>query len=310
MRASSLAFLALATDGLVKLPLALPLPVLPEPLLAALAELAAAKALNKFPLLGFLLKPVLLNVGPPIDIVRSRSTRFRNGLGRFSSSEKSYSGGDEDNCGTDVVLFVVTPVDVEGRFVLDEDTLFTGEDRPDGSEVDAGSPGRCADRRMDGRRNRDGATTVDDGCDWVPEIDADGAFPRSRIEGEGGGPSISESESPSWQASSLSPKSKILAKFRPTLGEFTNKLASSVGAGVASASPVEVKITPFIADASYSPGSWAKLRLIGVSKPEGMNFCFASGTDRVRWCVSVIRTSGARRFFTSSRGVLSFRPMR
>lgn len=224
----------------------LPLPALPEPLPAALA---AATTLNKLPLLGLLLKPALLSVAAPVDIVRSRSTRFKNGLGKFSSSDKSYSGGEGDECGTEFVLFVVAPVDVDGRFVLDDDTLFTGDIRPGRSEVEAGSPGRCVDRRIEGRRNRDGgATTDNDCCDWI--ID-DGGSAFARIEGDGGGPSASESKSPSSPAlSPSSPKSKILAKFKPTFGELTNKFASSAGVGVANASPVAVKMTPFIADAS------------------------------------------------------------
>jgi len=144
LRASSLAFLALATDGLV-MPLTLLLPATLGPLLAAFAfaALAAATTLSKLPLLGFLLRPTFLTVAPPTNVARSLSTRFKNGLGRFSSSEKSYSGGGGDDCGAEVVLFaVVAATDAEGRFALDEDTVFRGDGNPVGSEVDAGRPGR------------------------------------------------------------------------------------------------------------------------------------------------------------------------
>ena len=43
-------------------------------------------------------------------------------------------------------------------------------------------------------------------------------------------------------------KIKDLPKFSPTLGERLNKLTRSVGKGVASISPVEVRTMPFIAE--------------------------------------------------------------
>lgn len=53
-------------------------------------------------------------------------------------------------------------------------------------------------------------------------------------------------------SSSSSPKSKIFAKFNPTLGESLNKLANSAGVGVARISPVAVRTTPFIAEGMQS----------------------------------------------------------
>ena len=47
-------------------------------------------------------------------------------------------------------------------------------------------------------------------------------------------------------------KSNILAKFSPTLGVPLKMLANSVGVGVSSVSPVEVRMTPFIADGARS----------------------------------------------------------
>lgn len=61
-------------------------------------------------------------------------------------------------------------------------------------------------------------------------------------------------------------KSKILAKFNPTLGDELNKLESSAGLGVARTSPVVVRTTPFIADGSESVYDG---RVMGVSRTLG-----------------------------------------
>ena len=66
-----------------------------------------------------------------------------------------------------------------------------------------------------------------------------------RIDGLGGGPSVSVSDSPPSPApSSLSSKSKILAKFKATFGDFAKRF----GIGVARGSPVAVSTTPFMAE--------------------------------------------------------------
>src|SRR6202011_4987480 len=118
--------------------------------------LAAAIALSRFPLLGLLFVPLFRSVAPDDKLV-SLSTRLRNGLCRFSSSEKSYSGAGGDGCGTVTDPFGTgaAAVDKDGRLesVCDGGA---GDDSPVGSEVDEGSPGRCTDRRIDGRRRRVG----------------------------------------------------------------------------------------------------------------------------------------------------------
>lgn len=53
-------------------------------------------------------------------------------------------------------------------------------------------------------------------------------------------------------SSSPDSKSNIFPKFKPTLGELLNNLATSVGVGVARLSPVAVRTTPFIADGANS----------------------------------------------------------
>jgi len=177
--------------------LTLPFPALPGRVPAAafafaFAALAAATTLSRFPLLGFLFGPLFL---APVMVV-SLSTRLRNGLGRFSSSEKSYSGAGGDDCGTatDFLGAVeATAADDDGRL---EETMFdrgAGDDNPVGSDVEAGSPGCWTDRRIDGRRRREGGAPADDSRCF---IDFDSVFARSRKEGEGGGPSTSESSSP------------------------------------------------------------------------------------------------------------------
>jgi hypothetical protein len=98
-RASSPALLALVAEGLIKLFLTLPFPAPPVPapttaFTFALAALAAAMARRRFPLLGLLFEALFLSVTPglPGDMAFSFSVRLRDGLGWFSSSEKSYSG--------------------------------------------------------------------------------------------------------------------------------------------------------------------------------------------------------------------------
>jgi len=237
--------------------LALSFPALADPegatgFMFALAALAAATALSRFPPLGLLFGPLVRSGGPgtPGSIAFSLSTRFRNGLGKFSSSEKSYSGSGDDGCGT-VADRLGIAVEDEGRLEQIPFVGGAGADNPVGSEVDAGSPGRCMDRRIEGRRRRVGGTPLDESrcC-----VDFDSDFTRSRIEGEGGGPSASDSSSARSDPSSPSPppfsKSNIFVKFKPTLGELMNRFVSSAGVGVARASPVVVKTTPFIAEAS------------------------------------------------------------
>lgn len=157
MRASSLAFLALVNAGLARPFLTVPLTALPGAATAALAELAAATALSKFTLLG-LLGMVPLRVAPPGKMFFSRSTRLRKGLGRFSSSEKSYSGAGGEGCGA--VADRLGALDDADRLVLGAVVAFddegAGDKSPAGSDTVAESPGRVSDRRMDGRRNRDG----------------------------------------------------------------------------------------------------------------------------------------------------------
>jgi hypothetical protein len=92
-------------------------------------------------------------------MVTSLSARLRNGLGRFSSSEKSYSGTGGDDCGaaTDFLGTVVaTAADEDGR--LDK-TVFdggAGDDKPVGSE------GQVVGRWTDRRRRRDGGAPAED----------------------------------------------------------------------------------------------------------------------------------------------------
>ena len=190
------------------------MPLPPPPLaVPALAAFTAAIVLNKFPLLSLLL-PVL-RVAPPGNAALSLSTRFRKGLGKFSSSEKSYSGAGGDDCGT-----------------VTEDFVEVGSDA---------GPGRITDRRMDGRRKRDGGGTEDCGGACCVGVESD-----FRTDGDGG-PSASM-YSPSDTSSDCSSKSNIFVKLSPTFGELTKRLVNSAGLGVATVSPVAVKITPFIAE--------------------------------------------------------------
>jgi hypothetical protein len=129
--------------------------------------------------------------------------------------------------------------------------------------------GRRVDVRIEGLRSRVGGG-AGEGCRSLvvdPEDDALSALRRSRFDGEGGG--LSAACSPSATSSS---KSNIFAKSNPTLGEFTNRFASSAGVGVASGSPVVVKTTPFIAEGINSVGNFITLRLTGVSS-DAENSC-------------------------------------
>ena len=116
---------------------------------AAAAEFAAATALNKLPVLG-----------------RSGSTRRRNGLGRFSSSERPYLAGPTRIKGLfdDAVAsspFTLVELDVRTR------------GSPVGSEAGAWislvlrTEGLCTEPRMDGLRSRAGGA---EGAD--PEVDS------------------------------------------------------------------------------------------------------------------------------------------
>lgn len=184
----------------------------------------------------------------------------------------------------------------------DEELNLVGSDDAVGKVHALRSGGRY-ELRIDGLRKRVGGAVVDVGeGSLVVELDPwlESELCRSRFEGEGG--NVSSSGSPSSSASDS--KSNILAKSSPTFGELTKRLASSVGVGVASGCPVWVRMTPFIAEGIHSEGR-ALLRLIGVST-------FVQSCDwrfsRVRLCSSVICTRGASKCFTSSKGVLSFRP--
>jgi len=118
---------------------------------ALAALLAAATALSRFrfPLLGLLLFGPLVvrnsgggTPGGDGSIAISLSARFRNGLGKFSSSEKSCSGSGDDGCcgcGGTMVDRLGTAAKDEGRLAF---VGGVGADNPVGSEVEAGSPGR------------------------------------------------------------------------------------------------------------------------------------------------------------------------
>jgi hypothetical protein len=167
-----------------------------------------------------------------------------------------------DGCSTTTSLLgaeVAAAADDEDRLEVLDGGIW--ENNPVGSEVDAGSTGRWTEQRIEGRRRGvGGALALADSC-WCVDLDSD--FARSRIEGEGGGPSIIESSSP-WSSSSpsLSPSSKsnILAKFNPTLGVLTNRFVSSAGVGVARVAPVAVKMMSFIAETSQLAIGLAMLR--------------------------------------------------
>lgn len=202
----------------------------------------------------------------------------------------------------------------------DDDVEVLGvAERPVGSEADDGrvadlaGNGRCAVARIDGLRRRVGGAVVEAGCavavaddDEVddPLSDDDGTSSASllcarspfsfsfRRLGLGGG--LQPSSLPSLS------KSKIFAKFNPTLGELVKSVASSDGAGVANVSPVAVSTTPFIADGIKS-SFWK--RVTGVAT-DGKGCGTRTGWGGGESCVT-----RERRFLTSSKGVFSFRPV-
>ena len=199
-----------------------------------------------------------------------RSIRLRNGLGRFSSSVKSYSGEGcvrgTGICGS-VVARVMLPLLLDGRKCgwgngFADDWRF---ERLVVSVVARGADSVRATRvaeRMDGRRMRVGGGE---------SLSLSRARSRSRRElGEGGGLMTESALAVGeccWKVISPSPssKSKILAKFKPTFGEQLKSLTSSFGTGVCKLSPVDVKTTPFMADAMVS--SYVA-RETGVSKDD------------------------------------------
>jgi hypothetical protein len=159
----------------------------------------------------------------PGAIARSRSMRLRNGLGRFSSSERSYS------VGTGGAVFVVVQASVDSvREVVD----FEGRDEdvnPVGSEADAGRVAvlrrgaRRADPRMDGLRRRVGGTAFGSFDDEAEAVIS--GLVRSRFDGEGG-KSASPSPFSASELSAPSSKSNILANSIFTFGDLTKSLTS------------------------------------------------------------------------------------
>jgi hypothetical protein len=77
-----------------------PAPMGSAPLIFALAVFTAATTLNRFLLLRLFDGPLVLSVPPGLPACEGFSllAHLRNGLGRFSSSEKSYSAVDDDDC--------------------------------------------------------------------------------------------------------------------------------------------------------------------------------------------------------------------
>lgn len=162
----------LVTDGLAVLEgtaLIDPLPTLPGRVAAALA----AATLRRFPVLGRFERTV------PMDVLtRSRSARFKNGLGRFSSFDKSYcTGGCRDvmaatfdnvaPCSVlpSVVDLVVAPARV------DEEVNSDDSDEEAGRVAALQSGGRDeAELRIDGLRRRVGGT-LDTGDGSLVEFD-------------------------------------------------------------------------------------------------------------------------------------------
>lgn len=188
--ASSLAFRALARAGRVPLldvvaglgtPLAGP-DIDPEiEVPRRPTAFAAATARSRLPLLGRLL--MLLAV---LAALPARSILLRNGLGRFSSSRRSYSGesclAGFRNVGRGAVTAVCRCG--WGRGFGWGCTAVTDEEaqRPVGSEWEAGrvaacfNVGRRDEVRMDGRRMRVGGGAEVDGAD---EADEESEFSRS-----------------------------------------------------------------------------------------------------------------------------------
>jgi hypothetical protein len=332
---------------------------------AAFALFAAAAARKRLEPLGRFtrvavaaLLPLLLSppatISSPSPITpphpRSRSTRRRNGLGRFSSSRKSYVGGgrsaqgivssevtvrvpleeehddddedDEDEEDDEVVAFVVVVVrssSSSGVPVASTSTRLT-----------------CARDDTDGRWRRlvrcaGGAGAVREGTstavDWdCARVDAPTDL---RFEGDLGADLARVSVDPeaaacitsglrfegdlvaptsSWlPSSSTLSKSNIFANPRlwPTLGESTRISISLAGVGVARGSPVAVRTTPFIADAGGNAGGAIRSAADSSGRRVGRvgEVIFGRGV----FCMSLVScASGARMFFTSSKGVLSF----
>lgn len=96
------------------------------------------------------------------------------------------------------------------------------------------------------------------------------------------------------------------------MGDESNSLDSSVGAGVAKFSPVAVSTTPFMAEgrkAAYVGRTTGVSRaVIRIGAGFGLGVGWLSNFRR-RWIGVVSRYEcGWRRFLTSSSGFLSFRP--
>jgi hypothetical protein len=140
---------------------------------------------------------------------------------------------------------------------------------------------------------------------WVFAATASGLL----FEGDLVGVGIAAPTSP-WRFSSSSAfsKSNIFANPRlwPSLDESTRRSTSFEGVGVAMGSPVAVRITPFMADATGNAGG-AK-GSAGVSKGRRVGRVGETILERGVLCGSLVVNcaSGARMFFTSSSGVFSF----
>lgn len=105
-------------------------------------------------------------------------------------------------------------------------------------------------------------------------LDAFPFFLTFRQLGLGGGLSASSALSSTSSASRnrgsdvfLALGSNIFVKFKPTLGDSTKSLARSPEAGVARISPVEVRTTPFIAEAGVGLKNFPTGRAAGVVSP-------------------------------------------
>jgi len=336
---------------------------------AAFALFAAAAARKRLEPLGrftraavaallllLLLPPATISSPSPSPITpphpRSRSTRRRNGLGRFSSSRKSYVGGGRGAQG-------IVSSDVTVRVPLEEEYDDDDEDDEDEDEDDdevvafvvvivrssssSGVPAASTSTRLtgarddtDGRRRRvvrcaGGAGAVREGTgtslDWdcarvdgPTDLRFDGDLgadlarvnvdPEAaacitsglRFEGDLVAPTSS------WlPSSSTLSKSNIFANPRlwPTLGESARISINLAGAGVARGSPVAVRTTPFIADAGGNAGGARRSAADSSGRRVGRvgEVIFGRGV----FCMSLVScASGARMFFTSSKGVLSF----
>jgi hypothetical protein len=136
------------------------------------AALAAATALSECPLLGRFLAP--RTEVDPFTLPRS-AVRFRKGLGRFSSSARSYSGDGWDRgiwSVTERAAVVVVEWrcgcgrgfgwtwDVEDEEVPVTDTLV-GSETEEGREPGLFSTGRPEDVRIEGLRSRVGGALAE-----------------------------------------------------------------------------------------------------------------------------------------------------